>query len=44
MEDRNVNKISFWEDKWLRDQSLKTKYPRLNGNSIQREVRIEDLG
>jgi len=36
-------KIRFWDDKWVGDQALKLKYPRLYLLSTSKESIIDDV-
>ncbi|KAG5621165.1 hypothetical protein H5410_006383 [Solanum commersonii] len=39
----NGYKTSFWKDKWLRSNSLKSLFPELAGMAVQQEVRLADI-
>lgn len=39
----NGCKTSFWEDKWLRSDSLKGIFPELAGMAVHQEVCVADV-
>nr|KYP31251.1 hypothetical protein KK1_048595 [Cajanus cajan] len=40
----DVERIRFWEDKWLGNISLADKFPRLYVNSLQNHWTIKNMG
>ena len=38
------NRILFWEDCWIGGRSLREEYPKIYVNSMQKDLRLEEVG